>query len=226
MIVELDNISKYYEIPGSQNTREILKGVSLQVSTGDSLAVIGPSGSGKSTLLNILGTLDKPNSGSVRFGGKKIETLDEKQLAAIRNQHIGFVFQLHLLLPQLNLIENVLLPTLPLLNKEKDKKVEERAMELLESVNLEDKILQRPGQLSVGECQRAALVRALINEPELILADEPTGSLDQKTSEQIGDLLAKINADFKIAMVVVTHSEKLAGKMKHVLKLGSGKLIM
>jgi len=225
MLVELDKISKYYDIPGSQKKREVLDNISLQINAGDSMAIVGPSGSGKSTLLNIIGTLDPPSIGTVRFKGDEINLMNEKQLTAIRNQHIGFVFQLHHLLPQLNLIENVLVPTIPLRNNDKSKEVQERAMELLESVNLADKVLQRPGQLSVGECQRAAVVRALINEPEILLADEPTGSLDQKSSEQIGELLANINSEKKIAIVIVTHSDKLAGKMKNVFRLENGKLI-
>jgi len=225
MLVELEKISKHYEIPESQNKREVLDNISMKIQGGDSLAIIGPSGSGKSTLLNIIGTLDSPSTGTVRFNGSEINSLNEKQLAAIRNQHIGFVFQLHHLLPQLNLIENVLIPTIPLKNQDNSKNAQERAMELLHKVNLADKALQRPGTLSVGECQRAAVVRALINEPELILADEPTGSLDQKLSGQIGDLLAKINTEQKIAMIVVTHSEKLAKKMNTVFCLENGKLV-
>jgi len=225
MLVELDKISKYYNIPGSQKRREVLDCISLQIKIGDSMAIVGPSGSGKSTLLNIIGTLDTPSSGMVRFKRDEINLMNEKQLAAIRSQHIGFVFQLHHLLPQLNLIENVLIPTIPLRKKGKSNEIREKAMELLESVKLADKVLQRPGQLSVGECQRAAVVRALINEPEIILADEPTGSLDQKSSEQIGELLANINVEKKIAIVIVTHSDKLAGKMKNIFRLENGKLM-
>ena len=148
MIVELDKISKYYEKPGTKNRREVLKEISLTINDNDSIAIIGPSGSGKSTLLNIIGTLDVPTSGVVRFNEKEVNSLQEKQLAAMRNQNIGFVFQLHHLLPQLNLIENVLVPVIPEKEKTKRKAAMARAMDLLDNVGLADKIHQRPGQFT------------------------------------------------------------------------------
>ncbi|MFA8437081.1 MAG: ABC transporter ATP-binding protein [Marinifilaceae bacterium] len=225
MIVELDRISKYYENPETVIKREILKEISLEITSGDSLAIVGPSGSGKSTLLNIIGSLDRCSSGSILYDGKDISSLGEMELAQVRNKNIGFVFQAHHLLPQLNLIENVLLPVLPEKDKKQRKAAQERAMELLTSVGLADRIHQRPGQLSGGECQRAAVVRALINEPGLILADEPTGSLDQDSAEQLGELLAEINRKHQVAMVVVTHALQLAHKMKSIYKLSNGLLI-
>ncbi|MCD4735716.1 MAG: ABC transporter ATP-binding protein [Bacteroidales bacterium] len=224
MIIELDKISKHYQLEGIEGKREVLSDISLTIHPGDALAVIGPSGCGKSTLLNILGTLDSPSSGIVRFNGKEVNNMNEKLLAEIRNKHIGFVFQLHHLLPQLSLIENVLLPVMPQKDQNKRKAAAARAMELLESVGLVSKTLQRPGQLSVGECQRAAVVRALINEPGLILADEPTGSLDEDSAELMGDLLSDIHKKHNIAMVVVTHSPGLANKMDIVYKLSHGNL--
>ncbi len=222
MLIDLQNISKYYENPGTTIRRNVLKGISLQVNHGDSLAIVGPSGSGKSTLLNIMGTLDSPNSGKVYLNGQEIHSLNNNQLSEIRNRKIGFVFQVHHLLAQLNLLENVLLPTLVIQDKELRKNSEKRAMELLDSVGLADKIQQQPGQLSGGECQRAAVIRALINQPELILADEPTGSLDRSSAAHLAEILGKLNKDFKVAMVLVTHSMELARQMEAVYELSDG----
>jgi len=224
MILKLENVSKYYPVPGSTQTREVLKDICLEIKKGDSLSVTGPSGSGKSTLLNIMGTLDKPSSGFLSFRNEDISKLDNNQLATIRNSSIGFVFQLHHLLPQLSLLENILIPTLPNKNKTNNKELVKKAMTLLESVGLTDKINQKPGQLSGGECQRTAVVRALINDPELILADEPTGSLDKESAAQLGELLSKLNKDHNVAMVVVTHSEELANMMNSVYDLSGGRL--
>lgn len=224
MIVELEKISKFYTNNGLVSKRNVLNEISLSINDGDSLSIVGPSGSGKSTLLNILGTLDLPTSGIVKLKGKQIQHFDEKQLAEIRNLNIGFIFQQHHLLPQFTLIENVLVPTIPLKDKNLKNSALERAMSLLESVGLDDKIHQRPGQLSGGECQRATVVRALINEPNLVLADEPTGSLDQDSAEQMGELLSDINKKHNVAMVVVTHSMDLAKKMNTIYNLDHGKL--
>lgn len=224
MILELRNIGKYYENAGLHIKRQILEGLSLSINLGDAIAIIGPSGSGKSTLLNIMGTLDTPTSGNVLFNGLDVSSLNEKELSITRNHHIGFVFQRHYLFPQLNLIENVLIPVLPNKDNAKKKAALSRGLELLESVGLSDKAYQFPGQLSVGECQRAAVVRALINEPELILADEPTGSLDHHSATQLGNLLLTIKITHPIALVIVTHSSELAGNMQVIYKLIDGKL--
>lgn len=223
MIIELNKVGKFYLNPGTNIQRDVLTDISMKIDTGDSIAIVGPSGSGKSTLLNIIGTLDSASSGIVSFKNDDVTSFDEKRLAQIRNQSIGFVFQLHHLLPQLTLIENVLVPVIPLEKKFDRKIISARAMELLESVGLTERIHQRPGQLSGGECQRAALVRALINQPELILADEPTGSLDQDSAAQLGDLLLDINKKHNVAIVVVTHSLTLAEKMKTIYRLSHGK---
>ena len=225
MIVELENISKEYFNGESEIKREVLKGVSLNVNKGDALSVVGPSGSGKSTLLNIIGTLDMPTSGIVKFMGNKINDYTDNQLAEIRNQKIGFIFQSHHLLPQLNLLENVLLPTIPVKDKARKKLAMERAMSLLEEVGLSDNIYQLPGQLSGGECQRTAVVRALINEPELILADEPTGSLDESSAVRIGELLSKINKEKDVALIIVTHNMKLAQTIGNIHQFVDGKII-
>lgn len=225
MIVALDQIDKIYFNAGSAPNREVLKGISLELNEGDVLSIVGPSGSGKSTLLNILGTLDLPSSGSIQFNGKEIGNYSPDQLAAIRNSEIGFIFQSHHLLPQLNLIENVLLPTLVLKNKTLKNAAFSRAIQLLEKVGLADKSQQFPAQLSGGECQRTAVIRALINEPQLILADEPTGSLDNESAEKIGDLLVDINKDQGVALVVVTHSIQLAHKIGNMHQLKAGNLV-
>ncbi len=224
MIAELEDINKIYTNIQSGIKREVLKGISLTINKGDALSIVGPSGSGKSTLLNILGTLDMPTSGIVKFNGKEINNCTDNQLATIRNQKIGFIFQLHHLLPQLNLLENVLLPTIVLKEKSKKRLAMDRALSLLEEVGLVDNIKQLPGQLSGGECQRAAVVRALINEPELILADEPTGSLDKSSAERIGELLSNINRTESVALIVVTHSLTLANKIGNTYNLSEGKL--
>jgi len=225
MQIQLKSITKHFEMPDTTNRREVLNGISLGIAGGDALAIVGPSGCGKSTLLNIIGTLDYPSTGLVEIDGHNVSQLGEKQLADFRNQNIGFVFQLHHLLPQLSLLENVLVPTIPLKDKVRRKAASARAMELLDSVGLADKLSQKPGQLSVGECQRTALVRALINKPDILLADEPTGSLDRDSAENLGELLVKINKEHNIAMVLVTHSEQLAGKMNKVYQLIDGKLV-
>jgi len=225
MIIELKKISKFYENLQTNTKLTVLNEITFSIDKGDSVAIVGPSGSGKSTLLNIIGTLDKPSSGIVKFNGNEINQLNDNQLSEIRNKNIGFVFQLHYLLPQLNLIENVLLPAIPKNEKSRQKETLERAMNLLETVGLADKIYQLPSQLSGGESQRAAVVRALINQPELILADEPTGSLDAESAQRIGELLSSINKNNKVAIIVVTHSEELAKKMNVIYKLRNGELV-
>jgi lipoprotein-releasing system ATP-binding protein len=223
LLSELLNVSKYY--PNNSSSGQILENLNFSVFSGNSLAIVGPSGSGKTTLLNILGLLDSPSSGLVRFRGKETKTCSQDELAEIRNKHIGFIFQLHYLLPQLNLLENIMVPLIPEKDRQKQKMALSRGMELLDRVGLSDKCYQRPGQLSVGECQRAAVVRALINEPELVLADEPTGSLDHDSAEQLGELLLGLCKDSAIGLVVVTHSVELAGKMQKRYRLCNGKLL-
>src|SRR5512133_2077354 len=221
-LAELVQLSKYYQTNGS--SRLILSKIDLLVKSGDSIAITGPSGSGKTTLLNMLGLLDKPISGKVLFKGLDAQYLKPDELAGIRNQHIGFVFQLHYLLPQLTLAENIMVPVIPVKDPVIRKQASKRGMELFKMVGLSDKAVQRPGQLSVGECQRAAVVRALINSPELILADEPTGSLDHDTGEELGELLEDLTMKMDIGLVVVTHSADLARRMKTVYHLINGKL--
>jgi ABC-type lipoprotein export system ATPase subunit len=222
MLLELKNISKKYEIPSGEGHTTVLRDISLQIIQGESVAVVGPSGSGKSTLLNIIGALDKPTSGVVTFAGKDLADLDDSELSRIRNREIGFVFQLHHLLPQCTVFENVLIPTIPLALKKGDEDVRDRAKNLLEIVGLEKHKDYFPAQLSGGEMQRVAVIRALINKPKLILADEPTGSLDRESSENLGQLLVKVNKEEGTALITVTHSIELARLMDKAFKLRDG----
>jgi lipoprotein-releasing system ATP-binding protein len=226
MLAELRQITKYYEQPGSGIHNQVLDDISLQISDNERIAIVGPSGSGKSTLLNILGTLDRPTSGKVFLENQLIEQMDDNRLAEIRNTFIGFVFQMHHLLPQLTLLENVLLPFLPQKDKAILKSSTEHALHLINRVGLSKQLHQFPSQLSVGECQRTAVVRALINQPRLLLADEPTGSLDAANAEQLATLLSDLNHEQNVALVIVTHSMELAGKMDKIYQLREGKLTM
>ena len=224
MLIELKNIVKEYDVPHGKKSVTVLDSISLQVEQGAAIAVVGPSGSGKSTLLNIIGTLDKPTSGSILFTGKNLANISENELTKIRNMEIGFIFQLHHLLPQLTVLENVLIPTIPW-NKENDfEKLTNRAKILLAKVGLENHFDYFPAQLSGGERQRVAVVRALINRPKLILADEPTGSLDQASADTLGQILIDLNRAEATTLLVVTHSLDLAQKMDIVFNLHKGKL--
>ncbi len=222
MLLELRNISKKYEIPSGEGHTTILRDISLQITQGESVAVVGPSGSGKSTLLNIIGALDKPTSGVVTFAGKNLADLDDAELSQIRNQEIGFVFQLHHLLPQCTVFENVLIPTIPPGLEKEDEDVQERARNLLGGVGLEKHKDYFPAQLSGGEMQRVAVIRALINRPKLVLADEPTGSLDRESSENLGQLLVKVNKEEGTTLITVTHSIEIARLMDKVYRLQDG----
>jgi len=224
IIAEFRNVSKSYGNQGQAGANLILDQISLAIEEKESLAITGPSGSGKSTLLNILGTLDLPGSGEVILNGTSVSLFSASGLAAIRNRFIGFVFQQHHLLPQLTLIENVLLPLLPNKDKAHRKDGEERARHLIGRVGLSGMINRRPVHLSVGECQRAAVVRAMVNQPKLLLADEPTGSLDAGNAMQLGLLLAEMNLEQNVAVVVVTHSMEIAMQMGKIYQLASGKL--
>src|SRR6186997_2034686 len=187
-LLEVSNLTKSYSaLDGSEEVR-VLEGVDLRAEKGESIAIIGPSGSGKSTILNIIGALDRADSGRVLVDGEEVEKLGEEELSAYRRTKVGFVFQLHHLLPQCTVLENVLVPTLPLLKRDAAA-LQARAEELLKSVGLSHRLQHRPGQLSGGERQRAAVARALINQPRLLLADEPTGALDRLNAAKLADLL-------------------------------------
>ena len=223
-ILELINVAKSYDFPNEADSPSVLKDVTLQVTAGESVSIIGPSGSGKSTLLNIIGTLDFPTAGRVLLDGKDLSEFNYKELATIRNREIGFVFQLHHLLPQCTVLENVLVPTLVNANRSSRKETEARARRLLESVELGPRLSHRPGQLSGGERQRVAVVRALINNPKLLLADEPTGSLDRAAADNLAQLLIELNREEGVTLIVVTHSIGLAARMWRVLVLRVGAL--
>lgn len=225
MLAELQNISKYYEQSGTTTRNLVLDQVSLSIRENETIAIIGPSGSGKSTLLNLLGTLDRPSSGKIILNGMDAGEMDDTLVSGIRAHFIGHVFQLHYLLPQLTLLENVLLPLLARKDKPDRQAFQKRALRLIERVGLTDHIHQFPYSMSVGECQRAAVVRALINQSRLLLADEPTGSLDAENADQLGKLLVELNHEQQIALVVVTHSTDLARRMQTKYKLSSGKLL-
>ncbi len=223
-MLELVNVAKTYESPGSSERLDVLKDISLDLKWGESIAVVGPSGSGKSTLLNIIGALDKPSAGKVLLEGRDLADLDETELAGIRNHRIGFVFQSHHLLSQCTVLENVLVPTLASDTKESAKERQERALQLLESVGIQDHLRHRPAELSGGQRQRVAVVRALINMPALLLADEPTGSLDRQATDNIIELLVELNLKHRLALIVVTHSMRLAERMGRVFQLSDGVL--
>jgi ABC-type lipoprotein export system ATPase subunit len=226
MLAELQHITKFYDQPGTVIKNQVLHEISMKIEDNERIAIVGPSGSGKSTLLNILGTLDKPSSGKVLLNGAKADQMDENRLAEIRNTFLGFVFQMHHLLPQLTLLENVLLPVLPLNDKNILTLSKQRALQLIDRVGLSDHIRHFPSQLSVGECQRTAVVRALINKPKLLLADEPTGSLDADNAAKLAQLLAELNREEHVALVLVTHSMELASKMDKIYQLREGKLVL
>ena len=210
------------DFDGADGTLSILRGVDLQLNRGDAVAVTGPSGSGKSTLLYIVGLLDQATSGDVTVLGQAISSLGEAQAAAFRNEHIGFIFQDHHLLPQCSVLENVLIPLLA--GDGVTPADEERAKKLLDRVGLADRITHRPAQLSGGERQRVAVCRALINQPELLLADEPTGNLDQATADSVGTLLLDLSREENVALICVTHSLELAARFPQRLELRAGQL--
>ena len=220
VVLRLENVYKQYESEDSSPVK-VLKGISLTVKRGNSIAIVGPSGCGKSTLLNILGSLDSPTSGNIQLDGQELANLSEPELATVRNQKIGFIFQSHHLLPQCSVLENVLVPTLAEKGKASFDAIE-RAKQLLERSGLEHRLTHRPSQLSGGECQRVAVVRALINQPSLILADEPTGALDYSNAEAMTELLVNLNLEDQATLIVVTHSTELAAKMGATYKLQNG----
>lgn len=225
-LLRLENVSKRYASGATTEGVPVLAGVCLDVARGESLAIVGPSGSGKSTLLQIIGTLDHATSGDVLLDGKNLATLDDLQLAEVRNRQIGFVFQAHFLLPQCTVLENVLVPTLASQKSEKDGETSAaRAERLLKRVGLGERLHHRPGQLSGGERQRAAVVRALINRPQLLLADEPTGALDQTSATALGQLLVELNREEGVTLIVVTHAMELAKRMGKILRLEAGTLV-
>jgi len=224
-VLELVDVSKVYRSVEQGAPIEILKGLNLSVAPGESLAIIGPSGSGKSTLLNIMGTLDQPTSGLVKLDGQDLSRSGEFELARTRNEKIGFIFQMHHLLPHCTVLENVLVPTLANSDKSGRKEAEARGWQLLQRVGLGERLNHFPGQISGGERQRVAVVRALINQPKLLLADEPTGALDRAAAHELSKLLVELNREQQLTLIVVTHALDLAERMGRILELRDGHLV-
>ena len=221
-ILEAQGLRKVYR-GGDGNPIEVLSGVDLMVSRGEFVAIVGASGSGKSTLLHLLGALDNPSGGTVRLGGQSYSDETAESLAAIRNRKLGFVFQFHHLLREFTALENVMMPLL--IAGEDDAKARSRAEELLADVGLAGRMSHRPSQLSGGEQQRAAVARALIADPLVVLADEPSGNLDNANSERLHGLFAHLSREFETALVVVTHNRSLAARADRVLSLEGGRLV-
>ena len=217
----VDKVNKSFPTPSEPLV--VLQDVSLKLSRGENVAVLGPSGCGKSTLLHILGTLDEPSSGTITLGEVNPWMLNANDLAHFRNEQIGFIFQDHHLLPQLNVWENILVPSLA--KGGPNKETQERAKDLLERVGLGKRLDQRPAQLSGGERQRAGVARALIMQPRLLLADEPTGNLDRANAQAIAELLLQMQQEEQTMLVLVTHSRELAGQMQQQLELQDGRLV-
>jgi len=218
-IIELKNIYKDYKMGGV--LVGALQNISLKIDKGDFVSIVGKSGSGKSTLMHLIGCLDVPTKGEILIDGKDISKLSEGDLARIRNKYIGFVFQTFNLLQRTSALDNVRLPLI----YNKVREIEDRATKLLQSVGLGDRIKHKPNQLSGGQQQRVAIARALINNPELILADEPTGNLDSKSGDEIIDLFIKLNKEGK-TVVVVTHDEDIAKKAEKIIRIEDGKVII
>lgn len=202
---------------------EVLKGVDIDIQKGEIVSIVGPSGSGKSTLLHILGTLDRADTGQVSMNDTSIHSLNEKKLATFRNKHIGFVFQFHHLLPEFTALENVCIPGW--LAGKKKKEVEERARELLTMLGLSHRMENKPNQLSGGEQQRVAVARALINKPDIVFADEPTGNLDSANATELHQLFFELRKQFNQTFLIVTHNEELAQLSDRVLHMKDGKIV-
>lgn len=216
-MIQLTDISKTYA------GLKVLSDVSLAINDGEVVSVVGPSGAGKTTLLQIIGTLLKPDSGKIIYDGTDVTSLREPQLARFRNSHIGFVFQFHQLLPEFTILENVALPAM--IGGTPAAEATRRAAELLESLHLADRLTHRPPQLSGGECQRAAVARALINKPSAILADEPSGSLDSHNRRQLHDLFFSLREQTGTTFIIVTHDESLAADSDRIIRMADGKII-
>lgn len=219
IVLEAKNISKSFT--DGKTTVEVIKNLSLQVKAGEFISIVGSSGSGKSTLLHVLGGLDGPTEGEVFLNGKRFDTLGEAERGYLRNQHLGFVYQFHHLLPEFTALENVAMP-LMLRAGTSYKQSKEQAQYLLNRVGLSHRMTHKPGELSGGERQRVALARALVAKPELMLADEPTGNLDRKTALKIFELLSELRSEFNMAMLIVTHDEQLAQAGDSILHMQDG----
>ena len=220
MLLHVDNVSKHYI--WHQRTIQVLCGVQMQIAVGEMVAIVGPSGAGKSTLLQLMGGLDRPSQGAICYKGTALQQLRDEQLADFRNQHIGFIFQSHHLLPEFSALENTMLPAL--IQRCPKHKAREEAQQLLVSVGLGDRIHHRPSELSGGEQQRVAVARALVNNPDIVLADEPTGNLDRAMSHSIQNLLRRLNEEREQTFVIVTHDREFAAQMDRAVSLVDGKV--
>jgi lipoprotein-releasing system ATP-binding protein len=222
--IQIQNLTKEYSEGPDRNAVQVFSNLSLSIERGKSLAIVGPSGSGKSTLLNLIGAIDRPTRGYIFIDGKKISSFSEEESARFRNLRIGYIFQSHHLLPALTAVQNIMIPALAGHSNIKNQDLEDRANDLLKKVGLSHRANHLPGELSGGERQRVAVARALINQPQILLADEPTGALDQQNAKVLIDLLLQLNQDFETTLLVVTHSLELAKKMDLVWALKDGKL--
>ncbi|MEI8388728.1 MAG: ABC transporter ATP-binding protein [bacterium] len=220
LLLELKNINKIYQ--GIQPVHALTE-INLTIQKGEFIAVVGPSGSGKSTLMNVLGLLDKPTSGRLYYLGNETSKWNEKQKAIFRNKEIGFIFQAHLLLPEFTALENVLMPAY--IARQINNSLEKRAKEILTIVGLGDKFNVKPTNLSGGQNQRIAIARALMNQPSVVFADEPTGALDQKTGNDIYNLFRKINAEENMTFIIVTHERNFAQKADRIIEIVDGKIV-
>jgi len=222
--LQLTNISKSYPSPEGEERVDVFGEVNLEIPKGSPVAIVGPSGSGKSTLLNLIGTLDKPDGGEVYVDGRSTGKFTVAEASEFRNQSIGFIFQSHHLLPQCTVMENVMVPALAGFGNLTGKELQKRAMELLDKVGLSHRVNHRPAEISGGEKQRVAVARALINQPDLLLADEPTGALDKMNSERLIELLVELNQALALTLLMVTHSPEIARQMKTTYLMDEGKL--
>ncbi|OGV40037.1 MAG: lipoprotein releasing system, ATP-binding protein [Legionellales bacterium RIFCSPHIGHO2_12_FULL_42_9] len=221
VIISGSSVSKTYH--DGTSSVDVLKGVDLNIHAGECIAIIGPSGSGKSTLLHLLGGLDQPTAGKVRLQGTDWQQISEKKRCQLRNRYLGFIYQFHYLLPEFSALENVAMPLL--LAKKSITEAREVALEILEKVGLGSRITHKPAELSGGERQRVAIARALVHKPHCVLADEPTGNLDQATANKVFNLMLELNQQLHTALVVVTHDQRLASSMDRVLTVQDGSLI-
>jgi lipoprotein-releasing system ATP-binding protein len=223
MFLQIEQLTKSHSSPGGGSPVEILRGLDFSMDAGASVAVVGPSGAGKSTLLHVVAGLERPDSGAVRLEGKNPATMGEEELSEYRRRSVGVVFQSHHLLPQCSVLENVLVPFLAE-GSGAYRAAREHAVRLIRSLGLGERESHRPSQLSGGERQRVAVARALIGTPRLLLADEPTGALDGRTARQLWEVLCQVHRDFRVALLVVTHSPELAALMDQTWELREGKL--
>ena len=223
MSVEIFVQDVWKSFPRDGERVEVLKGVGFRIAPGELVAVVGPSGVGKSTLLHLLGALERPTSGEIRYGETALSGLTDVSLAEFRNREVGFVFQFHHLLTEFTALENVMLPLL--IRRQPVAQARGRAQALLTQVGLTDRLRHRPGELSGGEQQRVAMARALVGEPAVLLADEPTGNLDSKTGQEVFEVLRQINRERRLTCVIVTHNEALASRADRILRMLDGRMV-